>query len=101
MVVNGTLYVGDWAGPLLRPHAADGTEIWHYDAEYHDNVYAGQITSSASYTLISGTPAVVFNAGRTIHAINAADGTVIWTHALGEPGWPTELETTPIVVKTR
>ena len=101
VVVDGTLYVGDWAGRFYALDAADGTELWHYDAEYHDNVYAGQITSSASYTLIDGIPAVVFNAGRTIHALNARDGTVIWTHALGEPGWPTELETTPIVVEDR
>ncbi len=101
VVVNGVLYVGDWAGRFYALNAADGTEIWHYDAEYHDNVYAGQITSSASYTLIGATPAVVFNAGRTIHALNAADGTEIWSHALGEPGWPTELETTPIVVDNR
>ena len=101
VVVNGVLYVGDWAGRFYALNAADGTELWHYDAEYHDNVYAGQITSSASYTLIEGTSAVVFNAGRTIHALNAADGTVIWTHALGEPGWPTELETTPIVMEDR
>ena len=101
VVVNGVLYVGDWAGRFYALDAADGTELWHYDAEYHDNVYAGQITSSASYTVIDDTPAVVFNAGRTIHALDAADGTVIWTHALGEPGWPTELETTPIVVDNR
>ncbi len=101
VVVDGVLYVGDWAGRFYALNAEDGTEIWHFDAEYHDNVYAGQITSSASYTLIGSTPAVVFNAGRTIHALNAADGTVIWTHALGEPGWPTELETTPIVVEDR
>lgn len=101
VVVDGVLYVGDWAGRFYALNAADGTELWHFDAEYHDNVYAGQITSSASYTVIGGTPAVVFNAGRTIHALDAADGTVIWTHALGEPGWPTELETTPIVVEDR
>ncbi|MCY4133324.1 MAG: PQQ-binding-like beta-propeller repeat protein [bacterium] len=101
VVVDGTLYVGDWAGRFYALDAADGTELWHYDSEYHDNVYAGQITSSASYTVINGTPAVVFNAGRTIHALNAADGTVIWTHARGEPGWPTEFETTPIVVEDR
>ena len=101
VVVNGVLYVGDWAGRFYALNAADGTELWHFDAEYHDNVYAGQITSSASYTVINGIPAVVFNAGRTIHALNAADGTMIWTHALGEPGWPTELETTPIVVEDR
>lgn len=101
VVVDGVLYVGDWAGRFYALDAADGTELWHFDAEYHDNVYAGQITSSASYTVIAGTPAVVFNAGRTIHALDAADGTVIWTHALGEPGWPTELETTPIVADNR
>ncbi|MDE0613091.1 MAG: PQQ-binding-like beta-propeller repeat protein [bacterium] len=101
VVVDGTLYVGDWAGRFYALNADDGTELWHFDAEYHDNVYAGQITSSASYTVINGTPAVVFNAGRTIHALNASDGTVIWTHARGEPGWPTEFETTPIVVEDR
>ena len=93
-----------WAtgpGASTPLNAADGTELWHYDAEYHDNVYAGQITSSASYTLINGTPAVVFNAGRTIHALNAADGTVIWTHALGEPAGPPSWRPPPLWWKTR
>ena len=69
--------------------------FWTYDAEVHPQVYAGQITASASVSEVAGEPAVIFNGGRTVYSLAAADGRELWRHALGEPDTPTEIETAP------
>jgi outer membrane protein assembly factor BamB len=99
VVADGTLYVGDWAGRFYALDGATGDERWTYDADPSPTVYAGQITASAA---VADTPGgdrvVVFNGGRTVHALSATDGAELWTHVLGAEGDPTEIETAPLVV---
>jgi len=99
VVVDGVLYVGDWAGRFYALDAATGSERWTYDAEQSPTVYAGQITASAAVAdSPDGLRLVVFNGGRTVHALAAADGAERWTHVLGEDGDPTEIETAPLLI---
>ena len=99
VVVGGTVYVGDWAGRFYALDAASGAEQWVYDAEPSPTVYAGQITASAAVADgADGERLVVFNGGRTVHALAAADGTERWTRVLGEDGDSTEIETAPLLV---
>lgn len=98
VVVDGTLYVGDWAGRFYALDAETGAERWTYDIEPSPTVYSGQITASAAAADSDGEQVVIVNGGRTVHALAAATGEVRWTHDLGEAGDPTEIETAPLVV---
>ncbi|MEL7207939.1 MAG: PQQ-binding-like beta-propeller repeat protein, partial [Actinomycetota bacterium] len=98
IVVDGTLYVGDWAGRFYALDAETGEERWTYDTVFSPTVYAGQITASAAMGEVDGEDVVVVNGGQTVHALTAEDGSERWTHSLGEEGDPTEIETAPLVV---
>ncbi|MGI9601972.1 MAG: PQQ-binding-like beta-propeller repeat protein [Acidimicrobiales bacterium] len=98
VVNDGRLFVGDWAGRFYALDAETGVEIWTFDADVHSQVYAGQITASASITTIDGQSAVVFNGGRTVYALATESGAELWRTGLGDPDTPTEIETAPLVV---
>ncbi len=101
-VVDGRLYVGDWAGRFYALDAQSGEEEWHFDTEVSPLVYAGQITSSATYATIDEAAVVVFAGGRTVYALDAERGEVVWTRELGEPSaHPTEIEAPPLVVEDK
>jgi polyvinyl alcohol dehydrogenase (cytochrome) len=111
-VVDGTLYVGDWAGTFYALDQETGEERWTYATEPHETVYAGQIVSSATVATVEGldedepdgTPVVFFGGGKTMYALRADTGEEVWTHELGEPGnttEPTEIESSPVVVDGR
>ena len=99
VVVDDTVYVGDWAGRFYALDADTGEEVWAYDAVPSATVYAGQITASAAVAdATDGERLVVFNGGRTIHALTADDGSERWTRALGDEDDSTEIETAPLIV---
>jgi polyvinyl alcohol dehydrogenase (cytochrome) len=100
-VVDGTLYVGDWAGTFYAVDADTGDEIWSYETTPHDTVYSGQIVSSASVAEIDERQLVYFAGGKTLYALAADTGDEVWTHELGDPGDgddPTEIQSSPVVV---
>jgi outer membrane protein assembly factor BamB len=101
-VVDGTAYVGDWSGRFYAVDVETGELVWSYRTEVHPTVYAGQIVSSAAVADAGGRRVVYFGGGKTLYALDAADGDVVWTRELGRGGDdsdPTEIESSPVVVE--
>jgi polyvinyl alcohol dehydrogenase (cytochrome) len=99
-IVDGTVYVGDWSGRFYAIDLATGQLDWSFTAEPHPSVYAGQIVSSAAVADVNGVRTVYFGAGKTVHALRAEDGELLWRQELGRPGDdgdPTEIESSPVV----
>jgi polyvinyl alcohol dehydrogenase (cytochrome) len=103
-VVDGRIYVGDWAGTFYAIDQETGDAVWTYETEVHETVYAGQIVSSATVADVDGRRLVFFGGGKTMYALDAESGEAVWSHELGEPGnttEPTEIESSPVVVDGR
>ncbi len=102
-VVDDTVYVGDWSGRFYALRRSDGTKRWVTKTKPHPRMYAGQIVSSAAVARIGGVRTVFFGGGKSVYALNAADGSVRWQRELGRTGDgadPTEVESSPVVVGT-
>jgi polyvinyl alcohol dehydrogenase (cytochrome) len=98
VVHDGTVYVGDWSGTFRAIDALTGEARWSIEVEPHPPVYAGQITASATVAAGPLRTTVVFASGHTVHAVNAATGSVVWRTPLGSgPTDPTEIEAAPVV----
>jgi len=100
-VVDGTAYVGDWTGRFYALRVSNGRPRWQYQAEPHENVYAGQIVSSAAVEQVEGGRTVYFGSGKTLYALRASNGELRWKRELGTEGQkddPTEIESSPVVV---
>jgi polyvinyl alcohol dehydrogenase (cytochrome) len=100
-VVDGTVYVGDWSGRFYALRATDGKQRWVRRTKPHENVYAGQIVSSAAVATVRGVETVYFGGGKTMYALRASDGSVRWKVELNPEGGaddPTEIESSPVVV---
>ncbi len=97
IVVDGTVYVGDWGGAVYAIAVDDGELRWRVDLPRHDRVYAGQITGTV--TLVDGGagPMLYVAAGRTVHALRPEDGSVVWSHPIGAEGEPAEIEGATVV----
>ncbi len=101
-VVDGIVYVGSWDDTFYAVHLATGTLLWKTQVTAQNGVvpYPGQkrrtltsdgglITSSAWFEPgQANRPAlVIFGAGYTLYALNAATGAIYWDHAYsGRPG---------------
>ncbi|PSQ17544.1 hypothetical protein BRD00_07530 [Halobacteriales archaeon QS_8_69_26] len=72
-VVDGTVYVGNFAGTVSAIDAADGTECWSFEAG--TNV-------ESSPAVVDGT-VYVGSADERVYAIDAADGTERWSFGTG------------------
>lgn len=100
-VVGDTVYVGDWTGRFYAIERDDGTPRWTFRADPHEQVYAGQIVSSAAVADVDGERTVYFGGGKTLYALRAGSGGLRWKHELNPGGPaddPTEIETSPVVV---
>lgn len=100
-VVGDTVYVGDWTGRFYAIERDDGTPRWTFRADPHEQVYAGQIVSSAAVADVGGERTVYFGGGKTLYALRADSGGLRWKHELNPGGPvddPTEIETSPVVV---
>lgn len=103
-VVDGAVYVGDWSGRFYAIDLRTGRELWTYDTEIHPTVYSGQIVSSAAVTDVrtSSDQLVVFGAGRSVYALDAANGALRWRHDVNPDGSrddPSEVQSSPVIVE--
>jgi polyvinyl alcohol dehydrogenase (cytochrome) len=104
VVVDGTLFVGDWTGTMFALDAATGAERWRRRTRPAPGATYGPIVSSAAVTDVhpsdgSRRRLVIFGAGPHVYALDAADGTEAWvTHVGGGvPDDPTQVESSPVV----
>jgi outer membrane protein assembly factor BamB len=100
-VAGETAYVGDWSGRFYALDLETGGPRWTFQADLHEEVYAGQIVSSAAVADGPDGRTVWFGAGKTLYALDARTGEERWRHELGEAGnttEPTEIESSPLVV---
>jgi polyvinyl alcohol dehydrogenase (cytochrome) len=102
-IAGGRVFVGDWSGRFYALDLESGELEWSYQAEVHPQVYAGQIVSSAAVADMGDRAVVYFGTGKTLHALDAEDGSEIWSRELGRSGAdgdddPTEIESSPVVV---
>lgn len=99
-VDDTSVYSADWAGWAYAFDRTDGHRRWAVDLGVSALVYAGQFTSSPTLADIDGRRAVVIGGGHGIWALDAADGSVIWQHAIGDmqdPQDSSEVEASPAV----
>ena len=103
-VVNGTVYVGSWDDYFYALDLETGALRWNYKLSAQNAItpYPGQqprastsdgglVTSSAWYEAGAGTrpSLVIFGGGYTLYALNAATGSLYWSHDYtGRPEQP-------------
>ncbi len=71
---NGALYFADDAGYVYSINSSDGGEKWVYNAS--DVV-------RSSPTVVSGTVYVGVRSSKSLHALDASDGSVVWNNSIG------------------
>lgn len=101
-VVGNTVYVGDWAGRFYALKRSNGKKRWMYKTKPHPRVYAGQIVSSAAVDVVDDVRIVFFAGGKSLYALRAKDGKLLWQHEIGSPGDGadySEIESSPIIVE--
>ncbi len=102
-VVGGSVYVGDWGGVMHALRLADGSERWRFQTAPAPGAAFGPIVSSAAVAdvRVAGVVRrlVVFGAGPRLYALDARDGSVVWTldRSNGLAGTPVEIESSPVV----
>lgn len=102
-VVGGSVYVGDWGGTMYALRLADGSERWRFQTAPAPGAAFGPIVSSAAVADVRVAGAtrrlVVFGAGPRLYAVDAADGSPVWTvdRSNGLAGTPVEIESSPVV----
>jgi len=77
IVVDGGLYVGDWAGVFYRLDAETGAEQWRTQLRINEQQYGGQISASATY--VSDEDSLIVASGDTVYALAPEDGAVQWS----------------------
>jgi polyvinyl alcohol dehydrogenase (cytochrome) len=73
-IVDGRLYIGDWAGNFYRFDAATGNVDWTFRVDDPSAVGFGRIVSTAAYTEVDGRALVIFGGGATLYALDASTG---------------------------
>jgi outer membrane protein assembly factor BamB len=80
VVVEGSLFVGDWAGVVYSLDAETGAEQWRQQMALNPRQYGGQISGSVAYSTERSEPAVIVAAGDTVYALDPTDGRERWAH---------------------
>ena len=75
-IVDGKVYVGDWAGNFYSFDAATGALAWPKPFVVDDTSHIGfgRIVSSAAVTSVGDKHVVLFGGGATLYALDAASG---------------------------
>ncbi len=108
-VVDGHVFVGDWAGNFYSLSAATGAIEWKYTIDDTSSVGFGRIVSSAAYTVVGGRKVVVFGGGATLYVLDATSGARVASQCLDPradvarchtPGDQVEIESSPAIVRS-
>jgi len=109
-VVDGVVYVGDFAGKFHAFRVSDGSEAWPapFDAHTLDNEHTdyGAFPNSPAVATVHGQKVVVVGGGATLLVLDAATGTRLASLCLdrvdttcqGGTGYTTEIEASPVVI---
>jgi polyvinyl alcohol dehydrogenase (cytochrome) len=113
-VVDGTIYVGDWAGtfyalPTSGPHRFQApTPRWRFQVDDTDGTAFGRITSTAAVADVAGRRVVLFGGGATLYVLDAGTGQRLASACLDPRAdpvvrchsavGPVEIESSPIVL---
>lgn len=76
-IVDGHVYIGDWAGNFYSLNAASGAEEWTFAVDDTSPIGFGRIVSSAAVADVDGRRIVLFAGGATLYALDASDGQLI------------------------
>lgn len=82
VVVDGTLWVGDWAGVFYAFDAATGAELWRRQLRVNPQQYGGQISASATHRRTDDGDVLIVASGDTVYALDADDGEPRWSHVV-------------------
>ncbi len=99
-VDDEAIYFGDWAGMLHSVERAEGSVRWKVQLPTSEFVYSGQITATPALAAVGDVNAAIAASGRTVVAVDRADGSEIWSTQLGDPtdpDHPIEVEAAPVV----
>jgi polyvinyl alcohol dehydrogenase (cytochrome) len=116
-VVDGRVYVGDWAGTFYALAEDDGRELWRFEVPDQKKVAFGRIVSSAAVARFRdrvgrSKKIVLFGGGSTLYALDAVTGVRLASIDL-DPRAPdvqekqaanppdVEIESSPVVVGDR
>src|SRR3954454_17644792 len=73
-IVDGHVFVGDWAGNFYSFDAATGAVDWTFGVDDTSDIGFGRIVSAPAYAPIGQDGIVVFGGGATLYALNARTG---------------------------
>ncbi|MEZ5246356.1 MAG: PQQ-binding-like beta-propeller repeat protein [Acidimicrobiales bacterium] len=84
IVVDGTLFVGDWTGVFYALDATSGDLRWRRQLRVNPQQYGGQISASAAYVRpgAGGADAVVVASGDTVYSLDPIDGSIRWSSSV-------------------
>lgn len=82
VVVDGTLWVGDWAGVFYAFDADSGEELWRRQLRVNPQQYGGQISASATHRRADTGDQLIVASGDTVYALAASDGAEVWSHVV-------------------
>jgi polyvinyl alcohol dehydrogenase (cytochrome) len=101
VVADGVLFVGAWDGVMRAFDAETGAVRWEHQTAAADGAAFGPIVSTAAVTEVAGRDLVIFGAGPVLYALDAADGSLVWSRAynrsLPVATTPVEIESSPAV----
>ncbi len=79
VIVDGRLYVGDWAGVFYSIDAETGEILWRTQLRVNPQQYGGQISASATHVRDPDGDRVIVASGDTVYALDPDDGTARWS----------------------
>lgn len=87
-IVNGVIYVGDWAGYFHAVDARTGKALWEQyvgKSADPDAAYCQPSTGVSSQAVVAGTTVYVGGGDSAVYALDSATGRIIWRVPLADP----------------
>jgi polyvinyl alcohol dehydrogenase (cytochrome) len=98
IVSGGVVYIGSWDGRMYALRETDGSLIWSYDGGTINQLERCSISYGIDSTAaLSGGRLYFGNGLAQLHALNAANGQLIWRTQLGDPNIGNHIWGSPVV----